>query len=145
MPTEARVIEARAFLALFQVDRAWVRLREALAEDAEAVGALASAEVFVLRGWPGRAQEPLAAPGGSCRSIRTSRVFGMRSPDRCQSLQRMRGKSSGRATHRRCFRSSSTLHGSAAGAVAVEGFAVVAPRMIPGGRTALGYPWGISR
>ena len=65
IPVSAQVAEARAFLALFQVDRAWVRLKEALAEDPDNVEALSLlVEVFVRRGWPGRAQDPLERLGG---------------------------------------------------------------------------------
>ena len=64
LPVAARVAEARAFLALFQVDRAWVRLKEALTEDPDHVEALSLlVEVFVRRGWPGRAQDPLERLG----------------------------------------------------------------------------------
>lgn len=64
LPVAVRVVEARAFLALLQVDRAWVRLKEALAEDPQCVDALALlVEVFVRRGWPTRAHEPLAELG----------------------------------------------------------------------------------
>lgn len=64
LPVSARVAEARAFLTLFQVDRAWVRLKEALTEEPDHVEALALlVEVFVRRGWPGRAQDPLERLG----------------------------------------------------------------------------------
>jgi len=52
--------EARAFLALRLMDRAWVRLRQAsqLAPEDPEVMAL-TAEVFVARGWPARARKVL--------------------------------------------------------------------------------------
>lgn len=62
VPAEARIVEARAFVALFQVDRAWVRLKEVLSDHPEAADALGLlVDVFVLRGWPARAAEPLSS------------------------------------------------------------------------------------
>lgn len=56
----ARVAEVRAFLALCLTDRAWVRLRE-LEEAGEVDNTWRSlmAQMFILRGWPQRAQQPL--------------------------------------------------------------------------------------
>lgn len=60
LPVAALVAEARAFLRLFQVDRAWMRIKEALAQDPDSVDALVLlVEVFLHRGWPERASEPL--------------------------------------------------------------------------------------
>jgi len=59
-PAAARLAEARAFLALAQVDRAWIRLQE-LAQDPDAdVRVLTTAaELFLARGWPGKARQYL--------------------------------------------------------------------------------------
>jgi hypothetical protein len=64
LPPDARVAEARALLALSQVDRAWMRLKEALGEAPDHVDALVlTVEMFVRRGWPGRARVPLERLG----------------------------------------------------------------------------------
>lgn len=59
-PPMARLAQARAFLALAQVDRAWIRIQD-LVQDPEAtpdVLALA-ARIFLARGWSGKAREVL--------------------------------------------------------------------------------------
>ena len=57
---EARLEEARAFLALRLMDRAWVRLKEVTEQDAnDAEALLLTATVYVERGWPARAKRVL--------------------------------------------------------------------------------------
>ena len=52
----ARIAQARAFMDLRLMDRAWVRLREAAqAEPGSVMVQLLTAEMFVERGWPGKA------------------------------------------------------------------------------------------
>jgi len=56
----ARIAQAKAFMDLRLMDRAWVRLREALAADPESIEAhLLTVEMFVQRGWPGKAERHL--------------------------------------------------------------------------------------
>lgn len=56
----ARMAEARAFLQLRQMDRAWVRLREATeSEPGDVQALLLTAEMFIERGWPARARKVL--------------------------------------------------------------------------------------
>lgn len=56
-PVEARVEEARALLDLRLADRAWVRLREVIEQQADHIEALLlMGEMFVQRGWPQRAR-----------------------------------------------------------------------------------------
>ena len=57
---EARLAEARAFLALSQVDRAWIRLQtQAQAPDASLDVLTTAAEIFLARGWPAKARQYL--------------------------------------------------------------------------------------
>lgn len=54
---EARLAEARAFLALAQVDRAWIRLQDiADAEEASRDALCLAAELHLLRGWTAKAR-----------------------------------------------------------------------------------------
>ena len=56
----ARVCQARAFIDLRLMDRAWVRLREAIAADpADLKVHFLTAEMFILRGWPAKAEAHL--------------------------------------------------------------------------------------
>jgi tetratricopeptide (TPR) repeat protein len=56
----ARLAEARAFIDLRLMDRAWVRLREAAEAEPESIEVqLLMAEMFIERGWPGRARKNL--------------------------------------------------------------------------------------
>ena len=56
----ARLAQARAFIDLRLMDRAWVRLREAVeAEPESSEVQLLMAEMFIERGWPGRARKNL--------------------------------------------------------------------------------------
>ncbi len=56
-PREARLAHVRALMALCLMDRAWVRLRELTSDDPQDAEALRlTAEMFVQRGWPARAQ-----------------------------------------------------------------------------------------
>ncbi len=65
VPPVARVAEARAFLALCQVDRAWMQLKAVLAAEPEHADALALlTEVFARRGWASRAQDTLVKLAG---------------------------------------------------------------------------------
>ncbi len=60
----ALLAQARAFLNLMLMDRAWVRLKEVSERwSGDRAARLLTAEVFIERGWPGRARrllEPLA-------------------------------------------------------------------------------------
>lgn len=54
---EARLEEARAFLSLRLMDRAWVRLKEVSeADPADAEALVLTATVYIERGWPARAR-----------------------------------------------------------------------------------------
>ena len=56
----ARVAQARAFLALRLMDRAWVRLKEVADSQPDDLEAVAlTAEMFIERGWPVRARKLL--------------------------------------------------------------------------------------
>jgi len=58
----ARLLQARAFFALCQPDRAMVRAQEVLDADPRDHGALRLlAEVYLARGWPTKARKPLTA------------------------------------------------------------------------------------
>lgn len=58
---KARVAQARAFLALRLMDRAWVRLKEVADSSPEDLDAVAlTAEMFIERGWPVRARKLVA-------------------------------------------------------------------------------------
>ena len=67
LPREAALAQARAFLSLKLMDRAWVRLRELTdasresAEDIEPL--LLTADMFLERGWPARARKVLQRAG----------------------------------------------------------------------------------
>jgi hypothetical protein len=67
LPREARLDEARAFLDLRLMDRAWVRLKELTEADGDDLEALQLiARLYVERGWPTRARriiERLAGQG----------------------------------------------------------------------------------
>ena len=57
---EALVAQARAFMSLRLMDRAWVRLQEARERDPEQTEVqLLTAEMFIERGWPARARRIL--------------------------------------------------------------------------------------
>jgi hypothetical protein len=60
-PTKrARVAQARAFVDLCMLDRAWIRLKEITESDPENLDALKlTAQMFIRRGWPNRARKPL--------------------------------------------------------------------------------------
>lgn len=60
LPREAALAEARAFLELRLMDRAWVRLKELSDADPDDADALVlTAEMFIERGWPARARKVL--------------------------------------------------------------------------------------
>lgn len=57
----ARLLQIRAFLQLGLMDRAWARLQELAAFGDHPLDRLKlTAQMFIERGWPQRAQEPLA-------------------------------------------------------------------------------------
>ena len=60
-PTEpARLAEARAFVSLCLMDRAWIRLKELTENGGGRPEAhLLTARMFIERGWPARAKKPL--------------------------------------------------------------------------------------
>jgi len=60
-PTHAaRLAQARAFLDLCMLDRAWIRLKELIEADPDDVTVLSlTARMFVARGWPNRARKHL--------------------------------------------------------------------------------------
>lgn len=56
----ARLAQARSFLALGQVDRAWIRLRQLIESESPSLEAVKlTAELFLVRGWPARARDLL--------------------------------------------------------------------------------------
>lgn len=60
LPREARIEEAKAFLDLRLMDRAWVRLKELTEQNADDLDALLLiARLYVDRGWPARARRAL--------------------------------------------------------------------------------------
>lgn len=57
---DARLAQAGAFLALRQVDRAWIRLKDLLDTDDAGLDVLLTAtRLFLVRGWPSKAREVL--------------------------------------------------------------------------------------
>lgn len=67
LPREASLAQARAFLSLKLMDRAWVRLRELTDSSTEATEdiepLLLTADMFLERGWPARARKVLQRAG----------------------------------------------------------------------------------
>ncbi len=60
LPREASLAQARAFLSLRLMDRAWVRLRELTDANSEDIDPLLlTADMFLERGWPARARKVL--------------------------------------------------------------------------------------
>ncbi|MFT5685927.1 MAG: hypothetical protein ACI8RZ_006882, partial [Myxococcota bacterium] len=60
LPREAALAQARAFLSLKLMDRAWVRLRELTDASSEDIAPLLlTADMFLERGWPARARKVL--------------------------------------------------------------------------------------
>ena len=58
---KAQLAQARAFLDLRLMDRAWVRLQELQYDERERIEVLRlTAQMFLLRGWPNRALKPIA-------------------------------------------------------------------------------------
>jgi hypothetical protein len=58
--TKAQLAQARAFIDLRLMDRAWVRLQELQYDENERIEVLRlTARMFLLRGWPTRAQKPI--------------------------------------------------------------------------------------
>ena len=56
----ARMAEARAFMDLCLMDRAWVRLGEVSEADPDSIDAqLLTVRLYIERGWPGRARKML--------------------------------------------------------------------------------------
>ena len=60
LPREASLAQARAFLSLRLMDRAWVRLRDLADSNSDDIEPLLlTAEMFLERGWPARARKVL--------------------------------------------------------------------------------------